>query len=129
GRDGCAAADRAYAEGSGVHDAVSPGRAAECGGDGRGDARGAGGTCTVAARAGGAGAECGRGAADARCSDAGWAAGVRDFVLRLPATSANLGSGFDAAGLAMSLYLNVRANVGPEFVIAAIGRDAHLCSN
>jgi homoserine kinase len=49
---------------------------------------------------------------------------MRDFVLRLPATSANLGPGFDAAGLAMSLYMTVRANLNSEFVIAASGRYA-----
>jgi homoserine kinase len=46
------------------------------------------------------------------------------FRLRLPATSANLGPGFDAAGLAMSLYLTVEAEVAAEFSIAATGRDA-----
>ncbi len=46
------------------------------------------------------------------------------FRLRLPATSANLGPGFDAAGLAMSLYLTVEAEVAAEFSIVASGRDA-----
>ncbi|HZL26177.1 MAG TPA: homoserine kinase [Acidobacteriaceae bacterium] len=46
------------------------------------------------------------------------------FRLRLPATSANLGPGFDAAGLAMSLYLTVEAEVADEFSIVATGRDA-----
>ncbi len=46
------------------------------------------------------------------------------FRLRLPATSANLGPGFDAAGLAMSLYLTVEAEVADEFSIVASGRDA-----
>lgn len=51
----------------------------------------------------------------------------RAVKLRLPATSANLGPGFDAAGLAMSLYLAVEAETAAEFSIAANGRDAALC--
>lgn len=49
--------------------------------------------------------------------------------LRLPATSANLGPGFDALGLAMSFYLTVDAIVAPdgEFAIEATGRDQELC--
>jgi homoserine kinase len=46
--------------------------------------------------------------------------------LRLPATSANLGPGFDALGLAMRLYLEVEAEAAGEFSIAASGRDAEL---
>ena len=45
----------------------------------------------------------------------------------LPATSANLGPGFDAAGLAMSLYLTVEAEAAPEFSLTATGRDAERC--
>jgi homoserine kinase len=50
--------------------------------------------------------------------------------LRLPATSANLGPGFDALGLAMSFYLTVDAIVSPdgEFAIQATGRDRDLCA-
>jgi homoserine kinase len=48
------------------------------------------------------------------------------FQVRLPATSANLGPGFDAAGLAMQLYLNVRASVAETFAIEASGRDVAL---
>jgi homoserine kinase len=44
--------------------------------------------------------------------------------LVLPATSANLGPGFDAAGLAMSLHLTVEAVVAAEFSLTATGRDA-----
>ncbi|MDQ2924371.1 MAG: homoserine kinase [Acidobacteriota bacterium] len=47
--------------------------------------------------------------------------------LVLPATSANLGPGFDAVGLAMSLYLTVEAETAAEFSIAVTGRDAALC--
>ena len=49
--------------------------------------------------------------------------------LRLPATSANLGPGFDALGLALSLYLTIDACRAGEFCIEATGRDAHLCSS
>jgi homoserine kinase len=47
--------------------------------------------------------------------------------LRLPATSANLGPGFDALGLAMSLYLTIDAEASEAFAIEATGRDAELC--
>jgi homoserine kinase len=46
--------------------------------------------------------------------------------LKLPATSANLGPGFDALGLAMRLYLEIEAVVAPEMHIVAGGRDAAL---
>ncbi len=46
----------------------------------------------------------------------------------LPATSANLGPGFDAVGLAMSMHLTVEAKLAPAFVIEATGRDAELCA-
>jgi homoserine kinase len=50
--------------------------------------------------------------------------------LKLPATSANLGPGFDALGLAMALYLNIDASVAAHtaFAIEATGRDAAQCS-
>ncbi len=48
--------------------------------------------------------------------------------LRLPATSANLGPGFDALGLAMALYLTIEAEVADAFAIEATGRDAELCA-
>jgi homoserine kinase len=48
--------------------------------------------------------------------------------LRLPATSANLGPGFDALGLAMSLYLTIDASVAEVFRIDAGGRNADLCA-
>ncbi len=47
--------------------------------------------------------------------------------LSLPATSANLGPGFDAAGLALSMRLTVEASVAAGFQIEATGRDAALC--
>ncbi len=52
---------------------------------------------------------------------------VAGLKLRLPATSANLGPGFDAVGLAMSLYLTVEAHPAEAFSIDASGRDAALC--
>jgi homoserine kinase len=64
----------------------------------------------------------------------------RGIRLRLPATSANLGPGFDAAGLALSMYLTVEAwpaeestppakerpSGTPEWTIEATGRDAKI---
>jgi homoserine kinase len=49
--------------------------------------------------------------------------------LRLPATSANLGPGFDALGLAMALYLTIDATTAEVFHIDATGRNADLCAN
>ena len=46
--------------------------------------------------------------------------------LRLPATSANLGPGFDALGLAMALFLDVEADVAGEFTVDATGRNPEL---
>ncbi|HEY2040077.1 MAG TPA: homoserine kinase [Edaphobacter sp.] len=50
--------------------------------------------------------------------------------LRLPATSANLGPGFDSLGLAMALYLTIDADVSDTgaFQIDATGRNAEACS-
>jgi homoserine kinase len=48
--------------------------------------------------------------------------------LRLPATSANLGPGFDALGLAMALYLTIDATIAEDFRIHATGRNSDLCS-
>jgi homoserine kinase len=48
--------------------------------------------------------------------------------LRLPATSANLGSGFDAAAVALQFFLDVEADPAAEFSIHATGRDADRCS-
>lgn len=52
---------------------------------------------------------------------------TRGVRLSLPGTSANLGPGFDAAGLAMSMHLTVEAHVAPTFQMHATGRDAELC--
>ena len=48
--------------------------------------------------------------------------------LRLPATSANLGSGFDAAAVALDFYLEMEAAPAEAFSIAATGRDWERCS-
>ena len=52
-------------------------------------------------------------------------AGLR---LRLPATSANLGPGFDAVAVALDFYLELDAEPAAGFSIAATGRDADRCS-
>jgi homoserine kinase len=46
----------------------------------------------------------------------------------LPATSANLGPAFDAAALAFSMFLKVRAKSENEFSVNARGRDPEICS-
>jgi homoserine kinase len=47
--------------------------------------------------------------------------------LRLPATSANLGPGFDAAAVALNFYLEIEAEPAAEFAIEATGRDTERC--
>jgi homoserine kinase len=47
--------------------------------------------------------------------------------LRLPATSANLGPGFDAAAVALDFYLEIEAAPASEFSIEASGRNQDLC--
>lgn len=44
--------------------------------------------------------------------------------LRVPASSANLGPGFDSLGLALGIYLECRFRSSPELIIRASGRDA-----
>src|SRR5258708_13591643 len=46
--------------------------------------------------------------------------------LRVPASSANLGPGFDALGLALGIYLECRFRVADRLSIAVQGRDAEL---
>lgn len=48
--------------------------------------------------------------------------------LRLPATSANLGPGFDAVAVALDFYLEIEAEAAAEFSIAATGRNADRCA-
>ncbi|HEY0786927.1 MAG TPA: homoserine kinase [Acidobacteriaceae bacterium] len=59
----------------------------------------------------------------------------RPLRLRLPATSANLGPGFDTVALALDLYLEIEARPAPvdagglaRYSIEASGRDTALCS-
>jgi homoserine kinase len=52
---------------------------------------------------------------------------MRGLRLSLPATSANLGPGFDAVGLALSMRLTIEARAATAFQIEATGRDAALC--
>jgi homoserine kinase len=47
--------------------------------------------------------------------------------IALPATSANLGPAFDAAALAMDLYITIAARPAPGFSISATGRDQEIC--
>jgi homoserine kinase len=47
--------------------------------------------------------------------------------LALPATSANLGPAFDAAALAMDLYITIDARPAPSFSVTASGRDQEIC--
>jgi homoserine kinase len=47
--------------------------------------------------------------------------------LSLPATSANLGPAFDAAALALDLYITIDAQPAHSFSIAATGRDSQIC--
>ncbi|HTE91204.1 MAG TPA: hypothetical protein VK639_19755, partial [Terriglobales bacterium] len=52
---------------------------------------------------------------------------VETLELILPATSANLGPAFDAAALALKLFLKIRARTAPEFSLQARGRDSEIC--
>ena len=53
---------------------------------------------------------------------------MKTVRLRLPATSANLGPGFDAMALALELFLEIEATRGPSFSIAASGRNRDICA-
>ncbi len=53
---------------------------------------------------------------------------MRAFRMRLPATSANLGSGFDAVAVALDFYLEIEAEPAMEFSIAATGRNSERCA-
>ena len=48
--------------------------------------------------------------------------------LRLPATSANLGPGFDSVAVALDFYLEIEATPAAEFSIATTGRDRERCA-
>ena len=49
-------------------------------------------------------------------------------TLRVPASSANLGPGFDALGMGLDLYLECRFRKAPKLAITVSGRDAALIS-
>lgn len=49
-------------------------------------------------------------------------------TLRVPASSANLGPGFDALGLALDIHLECRFRCAPTLTIRALGRDSALIS-
>jgi homoserine kinase len=51
-----------------------------------------------------------------------------EFSITLPATSANLGPGFDAAAVAMDFSLVISAHEAEKFSIAATGRNADECA-
>lgn len=53
---------------------------------------------------------------------------MRPLRLRLPATSANLGPGFDAVAVALDFYLEMEAAPAEAFSIAASGRDRERCA-
>lgn len=42
--------------------------------------------------------------------------GDREFTIRVPATSANIGPGFDVVGLSLSLYLHLNVTLSPSIV-------------
>jgi homoserine kinase len=52
---------------------------------------------------------------------------MRPLHLRLPATSANLGPGFDSLALALKLYLHVDAYPQERVTVDATGRNAEIC--
>ena len=52
---------------------------------------------------------------------------MESFRINLPATSANLGPAFDAAALALDLWLRLQARKSRKFSIRARGRDTEIC--
>jgi homoserine kinase len=52
---------------------------------------------------------------------------MKKVQLRLPATSANLGPGFDAMALALELFLEIEAVPADRFSITATGRNPNVC--
>jgi len=54
--------------------------------------------------------------------------GPSSLQLALPATSANLGPAFDAAALALDLYITLTAHAATNFSISATGRDEGICA-
>lgn len=54
---------------------------------------------------------------------------MKGLRLRLPATSANLGPGFDTLALALEMYLEIEAEEASAFHLEATGRNADLCGS
>jgi homoserine kinase len=50
------------------------------------------------------------------------------FTVRVPASSANLGPGFDSLGLALGIYLTCRFRSSDRLSICVSGRDAQVIS-
>src|SRR5579871_1063866 len=50
------------------------------------------------------------------------------FTVTVPASSANLGPGFDTLGLALGVYLTCRFRASDRLAIRVLGRDAHRIS-
>jgi len=53
---------------------------------------------------------------------------MKTVQLLLPATSANLGPGFDAMALALDLFLEIEAEPAGQFSISATGRNENICA-
>lgn len=51
---------------------------------------------------------------------------MKELKLRLPATSANLGPAFDAAAVALDLYLDMRGSRAEQFSVTADGHDSDI---
>lgn len=54
---------------------------------------------------------------------------MKGHYLKLPATSANLGPGFDTLALALDMHLEIRARQAAEFSIHAAGRSPEICGS
>lgn len=54
---------------------------------------------------------------------------MTEAYLRLAATSANLGPGFDSLAIALKLYFRVHARISSTLTIEANGRDAGICGS
>jgi homoserine kinase len=53
--------------------------------------------------------------------------GATELHLRLPATSANVGPGFDTLAIALNFYLEIDAREAEAFSIRATGRNPEVC--
>ncbi len=123
-RIGRAAAYRAHAQGFRVHHRFSPGDVVDRGRERRAGAGNRGKAPGHALARG----LFRRRASCARGGDPGVKTGMKTVQLRLPATSANLGPGFDAMALALELFLEIDAVPAPQFSIDATGRNQNICA-